>query len=875
MIVVGPLRYFVFFLALISFAASMSLAQPPEPPKFDMPTGAPPSPLFGATPFTQQMFRFEEFGAQPYEPSECTTCGPMPAAPDCQSGPSGSALDHYLDEPMSPPPTVMANEDLPNAWHTRIEQCVRPLATSAIEGRPGGENFAHQRYYEFFPSTYFKTITAGARINGGVRDEYQRHRYAKGEFGPNGLYYNTTGTAGFDGTTAKIPVKFHPLMPEQDPLALWTFDGTFPPKILMARYGHPILFRHYNGLPIDPAANYGFGLHTITTHEHNGHNPAESDGYTQSFFFPGQYFDYHWPMILAGHDSINVDATDPRAATIDDNGKLRRIRGDWRETMSTHWFHDHMLDFTAQNVYKGQVAMMNYYGAVDRGNEAIDCHYADPENLNNMNLCFPSGSASAWGNRDYDVNLMITDKAWDQDGQLFFNIFNLDGFLGDRMTVNYQFKPYLEVRARRYRFRMLNGSVSRWFKIALIDQNGNRVPHHMIANDGNVMEHAVPFPNAESVDLPTQAIAERYDIIVDFSQFQPGDKLYLVNLLEHRDGRRPKEAIPLSEVVSNQYCDAPPDFAAADACDTTVGRFLEFRVVEYAGVDTSMNPADYVEGKKKMIPLPSFTAEELANAKHRSFTFGKSSGTDTTPWTIKTDGGQGFGMDPARLSAAPDEGTAEIWRIKNAGGAAHPVHIHFEEGQILKRNGKPPPIWEKWARKDIFRIGPMPDSGDSVEVAIRFREFLGTYMEHCHNTQHEDHAMMLRWDIEKPGQLKVMPTPMPTWEGVGYLDTFTLPTYKTGDVDEDDDGVTDDLDNCREFVNPNQSDSDDDGYGNWCDPDYDNNGIVNFGDLNHFVRAWGSANPDIDLNDDGTIDFGDFVVFAHYFYRAPGPGAKQ
>jgi hypothetical protein len=46
--------------------------------------------------------------------------------------------------------------------------------------------------------------------------------------------------------------------------------------------------------------------------------------------------------------------------------------------------------------------------------------------------------------------------------------------------------------------------------------------------------------------------------------------------------------------------------------------------------------------------------------------------------------------------------------------------------------GKYPPEWEKWARKDIFRVGPGDDSLDSVEVAIRFREFAGTYMEHCH-----------------------------------------------------------------------------------------------------------------------------------------------
>jgi hypothetical protein len=71
-------------------------------------------------------------------------------------------------------------------------------------------------------------------------------------------------------------------------------------------------------------------------------------------------------------------------------------------------------------------------------------------------------------------------------------------------------------------------------------------------------------------------------------------------------------------------------------------------------------------------------------------------------------------------------------------------------------------------------------SDDSVEMAIRFREFLGTFMEHCHNTQHEDHAMLLRWDIKNPGQVKIMPTPMPTWDGVTYLDSFALLTARTG-----------------------------------------------------------------------------------------------
>jgi FtsP/CotA-like multicopper oxidase with cupredoxin domain len=184
--------------------------------------------------------------------------------------------------------------------------------------------------------------------------------------------------------------------------------------------------------------------------------------------------------------------------------------------------------------------------------------------------------------------------------------------------------------------------------------------------------------------------------------------------------------------------------------------------------------------------MPGFTKEELANAVHREFKFGRSNGTDGAPWTIKTDGGAGYNMDPRRLSAAPNHGedgtgNVEIWHLKSGGGWSHPIHVHFEEGQILKRGGGDPPEWEKWSRKDVYRIGRMDDSTLSVDFAIRFREFMGSYMEHCHNTQHEDHAMLLRWDIEHPGQVKTMPTPMPSWDGVGYVPTYSLPTFRTGD----------------------------------------------------------------------------------------------
>ena len=316
--------------------------------------------------------------------------------------------------------------------------------------------------------------------------------------------------------------------------------------------------------------------------------------------------------------------------------------------------------------------------------------------------------------------------------------------------------------------------------------------------------------------LPLQGIAERYDIIINFAKngIKAGDKLYFVNLEEHRTGKGPEGTISLADVLSEKYKAVIKQTSKGpqwDKGDPAVGKFLQLLVQPYTGQDLSMDPVAYEPAKPgkaadlKMLPLPidRNSATDLAkikDARHREFIFGRSDGTDTTPWTIKTDGGFGYSMDPRRISAAPQlanqstdggfsgDGTLEVWKIKNGGnGWSHPVHVHFEEGVILSRDGKAPPEWEKWARKDVYRIGPDADSSEEVEMAIRFREFAGTYMEHCHNTQHEDSSMLLRWDIEHPGQFQVMPTPLPGWDGVQYMASVGLPTFRTKGHDDNDD----------------------------------------------------------------------------------------
>jgi FtsP/CotA-like multicopper oxidase with cupredoxin domain len=668
------------------------------------PTGAPRSPLFGVRPFTQPMPRFDVLARNP------VSC-------------------------LSPVPTAEANQTL---------RPVHPLlggGMGPVEGRPPGAVWAHQRFGEFPPAVAVEAIQAPATTNYHYNPEVA-----------------SSLNSGIDQTQG-LPLRFHPRLPIQNPNSVWTFNGTIPPKLVQARYGEPVLFRHHNGLPVDVTQNGGFGRHTISTHEHNGHHGAENDGFTGAFFFPSQFYDYHWPLVLGGHYSVNTGATDRMCSSPDDSGGLSNVPGDWRETMSTHWFHDHMFSFTSQNVYKCNAAMFNIYSGLDRGNEEIE---------DGVNLRLPSGTAKNWGNLDYDVNLMLADKAFDQDGQLTFDIFNFDGFMGDVMTVNLAVNPYFEVERRKYRFRILNASVARFFKIALADASGAAQPIIQIANDGNLLPNPVTL-----LELDEQGIAERYDIVIDFSKYAIGEKLHLVNLAEHWDpenlelnGKKPIEDLTMAAALSG---------TSLDPC---VGRFLEFRVVRNpARPDVSRVPAT-------LIPNPDLS--QIPVARVRNFVFGRDARQTTFdpitsffgPWGIATDGASvALAADYGRVSAAPRFGTREIWNLINDGGGwDHPIHIHFEEGQILARNGSLAnvPAWER-GRKDVYRLLPK----GSVTITMQFRDWGGMFMEHCHNTTHEDNAMLLRWEINAGGEpfLSPLPTPVPTPQGVRFQSpSEVLPT---------------------------------------------------------------------------------------------------
>ena len=486
----------------------------------------------------------------------------------------------------------------------------------------------------------------------------------------------------YNVTQRQIMHSYSPDLPTQP---VWGFDdgvhAITPAPLYVFRYGVPVLVRNNNSLPLDPQVG-GFGKPEVSTHLHNAHTPSESDGFPGDFFpsaqlTPGQrsFYDQHYPMQLAG-----ILSTHPGT-------------GDINEALSFLWFHDHRVNFTSQNTYKGLVGMCLFFNEFDTGDENTGFHLPS----------FP----------EFDIPMAFADKVFDQDGKLFFDLFNLDGILGDKFTVNGEIQPFLKVKPRRYRLRLLNTGPSRFYEFFLTDRNNlNAVnPYFVIADDGNLLPTPVKVTSARI------GVAERVDVIVDFRVFA-GKSIFLENRLSQLNGQGP---------VIAQECGVPEVMPAGQ------GNFLLRFDVESAPVaDNSGDPETM-----KFYDLPAIVAPRIT----RTLKFDRLQGQ----WSIN-----GQFVDPTFEAPRIRVGlnTVENWVLSNiTGNWTHPIHIHFEEHQILTRNDVSPSLAIEHSRKDVTQLKP----NSRARLFFRFRDFHGRYPLHCHNLIHEDHAMMLRWDIDPDG----------------------------------------------------------------------------------------------------------------------------
>jgi FtsP/CotA-like multicopper oxidase with cupredoxin domain len=458
------------------------------------------------------------------------------------------------------------------------------------------------------------------------------------------------GTEFFLVHERPVAHSFHPELPLN---VLWGYDGQIPGPTFIARSGTAQLVRFVNDLPEhDPV---GIGEPITAIHRHGGFQAPEDDGYPLDTFCGGQSRDYLFPNRPDGGLAQNEH--------------------------STNWYHDHAIDITAQNVYRGLAGFYLYRNAFDTGDET------DPP----PNLRLPSG--------DFDIGLVLQDRQFDRNGFLVYDSFDHDGFIGDTFCVNGLVQPFLRVARRRYRLRFLNGSNARVYQLFL----STGQPFVAVSTDSNLLPAAVEVP---SVRL---APAERVDVVVDFRDYPINTEVFLVNRLVQTDGRKPDGLVSRG---------------------TQLMKFLVDR-----NVDT--DPSRDVQDGDVLLPVTEGPAELLPQVRtRRRFKLDRSNGA----WTIN---GQFF--DENRINARPTVGRPEIWTFESGGGWVHPVHIHLSSFFVLSRDGKQPPKLER-GRKEVILVGG--DVSRDARILIKFEEFTGRYVFHCHNVEHEDMRMMAQFEVQ-------------------------------------------------------------------------------------------------------------------------------
>lgn len=488
--------------------------------------------------------------------------------------------------------------------------------------------------------------------------------------------------------------QFYELRARENPN--WVFNPAYPPQPVwgwqgsggqFAAPGQTIMARY--GRPIIAR------LHNELPQNHVGFGSPEISTHlhnahipSESDGFPG---DFHSPLKAGPTLSWPGQWRDhfwPNVyAGLDRYGGI----GDPREALGTCFFHDHNLDFTAPNVLKGLIGFYLMYDDLDSGNER------DP---NPAALRLPS--------HPYDYPLLLQDMRFDVNGRLFYDQFSPEGVLGDQIAVNYKIQPVLRVARRKYRLRVINGGPSRFYYLHILTQvDGKMVqqPFVRISTDGNLLPKAL-F-NQKRIEISP---AERADVVMDFSMYPIGTELFLVDRQIQDDTRGPKKDLGPNRRILKIIVDREPP-----------------------AEDVSRVPI-------QLRALPPITAKELASAPVRRFAFDRTNGQ----WAINNEL---FNVNTPR--AVVNKGGYEIWELVNpSGGWHHPIHMHFEEGRILSMRDLedavdiPIPAWAK-GRRDVYVLPP----NSSMRIFVRFRDFDGKYVMHCHNLVHEDHAMMLRFDI--------------------------------------------------------------------------------------------------------------------------------
>ncbi len=407
-------------------------------------------------------------------------------------------------------------------------------------------------------------------------------------------------------------------------------------------------------------------------HWHGLHIPGDMDGQPRSTIATGGHFDY----------AFNVT-----------------------NRSGMYWYHTHAHHLTAKQAFFGQAGIF----MVEDEDETA---------LRNALKLEPGVT---------ELPLLIQDKQFNSAGELIYTVNPMQhhmGQLGDTILVNLTPQPQLDITNRLYRFRILNGSNSRIYKLAFIHR-GKMLPYAVIGNDGGLLDR--PY-TAQQEFLSS---GERMDILFDASQLRAGDEVLLKSLAF--DSLQGGTMSGMGDIMGGMS-------GLGGTNGSSLGLGTEFEIMKLA-VTRHSAAMPFVLPSKLSTIAPIDTRSAVV--RNISLTVRR------MLWLIN---GETFKMD--RYPIQSRRNTIELWDIQNADmSMPHPMHLHGFSFQVVNRRNSPSQVRQlardtsgrqvtDFGWKDTVQVWP----GETVRIAIDFTHpYPGDqiFLFHCHNLEHEDQGMMV------------------------------------------------------------------------------------------------------------------------------------
>lgn len=345
-----------------------------------------------------------------------------------------------------------------------------------------------------------------------------------------------------------------------------------------------------------------------------------------------------------------------------------------------------------------------------------------------------------------EIPLVLQDRTFDAQGRLRYEVSEeqmFQGFLGERLLVNLTEQPYFTALRRVYRFRVLNGSNARTYRLAFL-QRGRKLAYTLAGTDGGLL--AAPARVTEAFIAP----AQRLDLLVDLREANEGPVTLATLAFDPMHAESGEE-----EAMEGMEMKRRPARGAMQGMEmeergrrgAMAGMAMEGEPRALLRVDVKSGPryANRIPARLSELPEP-----KVAPGAPRRIRLARQ-GRDK--WAIN-----GWTWDAGAVPLTVKRGAAETWLIENdRASMPHPMHIHGFQFRVLERRGSPAQVRALAGRRGLLpQDRGLMDTvfvwpGESVRIALDFSHTSPgeqDYVFHCHNLEHAEVGMMIRYRVE-------------------------------------------------------------------------------------------------------------------------------